>query len=195
MNPSKTPVPLPQSNTNPTTTSQIIISRKQELLTLEPDEHDMLHCILSKLPKPLDLDSLISRSAALHTAHPPSKLTTLSSWWWHPISRNSVLTTTRNPHALAQQTLQEGEVYFQRHAAEIATQEAREKQFERAKVLTRKYKRPAMLAGTAVLAVVVAYYLRKSGGGSAAVGSLAGLWHAGLMLQSRAFGFMERVLR
>ena len=86
-------------------------------------------------------------------------------------------------------------MYFQRHAAEIATQEAREKQFERAKMLTRKYKRPAMLAGTAVLAVVVAYYLRKSGGGSAAVGSLAGLWHAGLMLQSRAFGFMERVLR
>jgi hypothetical protein len=156
----------------------------------------MLHCILSKLPKPLDLDSLISRSAALHASHPPSSLTTLASWWWHRISPNSVLTTTRNPHALAQQTLQEGEVYFQRHAAEIATQEAREKQLERARVLAKRYRRPAVVAGTAVLAAVLAFYLRRSGGGGgAAIGSLAGLWHAGVVLQSRAFGFVLRVLR
>jgi len=170
----------------------IIISRKEELLTLEPDEHDMLHCILSKLPKPLDLDSLISRSAALHAAHPPNKLSSYP--WWYGISPNSVLKTTRDPHALAQQTLQDGEVYFQRHAAEIATQEARQKQLERARVLAKRYRRPAMVAGTAVLAALLAFYLRKAGGG-AAVASLAGLWHAGLVLQSRAFGFMERVLR
>jgi hypothetical protein len=152
----------------------------------------MLHCILSKLPKPLDLDSLISRSAALHAAHPPNKLKSLS--WRYRISPNSVLKTTRDPHALAQQTLQDGEAYFQRHAAEIATQEAREKQFKRAHILAKRYKRPALVAGTAVLAAVLAFYLRKSGGG-AAIGSLAGLYHAGLMLQARAFGFVERVLR
>lgn len=158
----------------------------------------MLHCILSKLPKPLDLDSLISRSAAFHAAHPPSKLTILS--WWYRISPNSVLKTTRDPHFLAKQTLQDGEAYFTRHAAEIATQEMREEQLKRARVLAKRYKRPATVAGTAVLAIVVAFYLRRSGagagaGGGAAVGSLAGLWHAGLMLQSRAFGFVERVLR
>jgi hypothetical protein len=157
----------------------------------------MLHCILSKLPKPLDLDSLIARSAALHASYPPSKLTPLSPLgWWHRISPNSVLQTTRDPYSLAQQTLQDGEAYFTRHAAEIATQEARQKQFERARVLAKRYKRPAAVAGTAVLAVVVAFWLRRVGaGGGAAVGSLAGLWHAGLVLQSRAFCVLERVLR
>ncbi|KAM0724223.1 hypothetical protein Q7P37_000105 [Cladosporium fusiforme] len=48
----------------------IILSRKQELLSLEAEEHDMLHSILSKLPKPLDLDALIARSASLHKSHP-----------------------------------------------------------------------------------------------------------------------------
>jgi hypothetical protein len=157
----------------------------------------MLHCILSKLPKPLDLDSLIARSAALHAAHPPSNLTNPSwpSWRRHRISPNSVLETTRDPHHLAQQTLHDGEAYFARHAAEIAAQEARQKALERARVLAKKYKRPAVVAGTAMLAVVVAFYLRRAGGGGAAVGSLAGLWHAGLVLQSRALGFVERVLR
>jgi len=154
----------------------------------------MLHCILSKLPKPLDLDALISRSAALHAAHPPNKLTSPISWW-HRISPNSVLQTTRDPHALATQTLQDGEAYFQRHAAEIATQELRQKQFERARVLAKRYKRPALAAGTAVLAALLAFYLRRSGGGGAAAGSLAGLYQAGLMLQSRALGFLERALR
>jgi len=158
----------------------------------------MLHCILSKLPKPLDLDALISSSAALHAAHPPNKLSGLT-WWWHrSISANSVLKTTRDPHALAAQTLQDGEAYFRRHAAEIATQELRQKQFERARVLAKRYRRPALAAGTAVLAALLAVYLRKSGGGGgggAAVGSLAGLYHAGLMLQSRALGFVEQALR
>ena len=67
--------------------------------------------------------------------------------------------------------------------------------------MAKRYKRPAVVVGTAMLAVVVAFYLRRAGagggggGGAAAVGSLAGLWHAGLVLQSRAFGFVERVLR
>lgn len=157
----------------------------------------MLHCILSKLPKPLDLDALIARSAALHAAHPPNNLSGRLSWHRSVISPNSVLKTTRDPCALAAQTLQQGEAFFVRHAAEIAAQELRQRQFERARLVAKRYKRPAMVAGTAVLAVLLAFYLRRAGGGGggAAVGSLAGLWRAGLVLRSRAAGLVERALR
>lgn len=150
----------------------------------------MLHAILSKLPKPLDLDALIASSAALHKAHPPNRLSGLS---WYRVSNNSVLKTTRNPHDLARQTLQDGERYFERHAAEIKTQELRQKQLERARGLARTYRRPAIATGGALFAALLALYLRRSG--AAPVESLAGLYHAGLMLQARAFGLVERLLR
>jgi hypothetical protein len=179
------------SPTNPPNQPQIILSRKQELLSLEADEHDMLHSILSKLPKPLDLDALIASASELHTAHPPNRL---SGFAWWQISSNSVLKTTRDPHTLAKQTLQDGERFFERHAADVRTQEVRQKQFERARVLAKRYRRPAMVTGTAVLAALIALYLRRSGGG-AGVESLASLWHAGLGLQARIAAFLHSLLR
>lgn len=169
---------------------QIIISRKEELLSLDAEEHDMLHAILSKLPKPLDLDALIASSAALHKAHPPTRLSGLS---WYHVSNSSVLKTTRNPHDLARQTLQDGEKFFARHAAEIKTHELRHKQLERARGLAKTYRRPAIAAGGALFAALLALYLRRSG--AAPVETFAGLYHAGLALQARAFGLMERLLR
>lgn len=143
----------------------------------------MLHAILSKLPKPLDLDALIASSAALHKAHPPTRLSGLS---WYRVSNNSVLKTTRDPQALARQTLQDGEGFFLRHAAEIETQELRKKQLDTARVLARKYRRPALATGGAVFAALLALYLRKSG--AAPVESLVGLYYAGL-------SFVERLIQ
>lgn len=166
------------------------MSRKKELLDLEADEHDMLHSILSKLPKPLDLDALIASTAALHKAHPPNRLGGLA---WYHISNNSVLKTTHDTEALAKQTLQDGEAFFEGHAADIKRQEVREKQLERARVLARKYRRPALATGTAVFAALIALYLRRSGG--APFDSLFSLYQAGLVLQSRAAEFLHHLLR
>lgn len=151
----------------------------------------MLHSILSKLPKPLDLDALIAATSELHAAYPPNRL---SGFAWFQISNNSVLKTTRDPHALAKQTLRKGERFFERHAADIKTQELRQKQLERARVLAKRYRRPAVVTGTAFLAALLALYLRRADGG-ASVESLAGLYHAGLVLQSRAAAFLHGLLR
>ena len=150
----------------------------------------MLHSILSKLPKPLDLDALIAGSSELHRAHPPNRLSGLA---WYQISSNSVLKTTRDPNALAKQTLQDGERFFERHAADIVTSEIRQKQLQRARVLAKRYQRPALATGTAIFAALLALYLRRSGG--TPVESLVGLYHAGLVLQSRAAAFLHGLLR
>lgn len=105
-----------------------------------------------------------------------------------------MLKTTRDPHTLAKQTLRDGEKFFERHAADIKTQEVRQKQLERARVLVKGYRRPALVTGTAMLAALIALYLRRSGGG-AGVESLASLWHAGLGLQARAAAFLHGLLR
>lgn len=151
----------------------------------------MLHSILSKLPKPLDLDALIAGSAELHKAHPPNRLSGLA---WYQISNNSVLKTTRNPNTLSKQTLQDGERFFELHAADINKSEIRQKQLQRARMLAKRYRRPALATGTAIFAALLALYLRKSSGG-APVESLVGLYHTGLMLQSRAAAFLHSPLR
>jgi len=118
----------------------------------------MLHSILSKLPKPLDLDALISRASELFHQCPPNRLPGLS---WYSISNNSVLKTTRDPHKFAKQTSHDGEVFFQRQASEIRRQEARKKAFDQARTLARKHRGPAVAAGTAVLVALLALYLRR----------------------------------
>lgn len=104
-----------------------------------------------------------------------------------------MLKTTRDPQSLAIQTLADGERFFERHAAEVKTQELRQKQFEQARVLARKYRRPALATGTAVIAALLAMYLRKAG--VSPVISVAGLYQAGLALQAKAVGFVEGLLR
>lgn len=150
----------------------------------------MLHSILSKLPKPLDLDALISRSASLHKRHPPNRLLSFS---WYRISPNSVLKTTRDLHALAAQSLQDGERFFARHAEDIRTEERRQKQLEGLKVLALRYRRPAFATGTAVFVAVLALYLRRLDGLSAL--SWTGLYQSGLAVQARLLGFVEKFLR
>jgi hypothetical protein len=133
----------------------IVISRREELFDTPDDEPEMLHSILSKLPKPLDLDRLITDTAALSDMYPPETLPV-----WQTISSASVLKTARGIDACAKQTLEEGEAFFQRQAKEIVWNRRRKV----AQHVLWKYRRPAGTLGLAMLVGVAAILLRKSPG-------------------------------
>ncbi|KXT06702.1 hypothetical protein AC578_8531 [Pseudocercospora eumusae] len=150
----------------------IVMSRKKELLEIDHDEPEMLHSILSKLPKPLDLEGLIHRTQTLFTTHPPEQLPNRA---WRRVSSYSVLKTTRDPHALSTQTLQEGEQLFAKQAAEIQRQDAVKQLRQRMQALAYQYRRPAKWTGTAILVAALALYLGRTTNTSVALGYLTSL--------------------
>jgi len=159
----------------------IILSRKDELLELDPvEDADMLHFTLSKLPQPLDLDSLIDQTIVLFAQHPPEKLPFRA---WHHISENSVLKTTRDPTALSKQTFANGKTWFDKHAAEIKRRQAIEAMIKGAKKQLWEYRRPALFS-IAVVVGVFAWWLGSS--------NMEGLWIPGF---TRAGLSMNRVGR
>ncbi|KXT14209.1 hypothetical protein AC579_7552 [Pseudocercospora musae] len=147
----------------------IVLSRKRELLEIDHDEPDMLHSILSKLPKPLHLERLIHRTQTLFTTYPPEQLPNRA---WRRVSSYSVLKTTRDPHALSTQTLQEGERLFAKQAAEIQRQHAVKQVRQRMQALAYQYRRPAKWTGTAILVAALALYLGRTTNASVALGYL-----------------------
>ena len=140
----------------------------------------MLHSILSKLPKPLNLENLISQTVDLFQRHPPSRLPGRT---WAGISSNSVLKTTQNFHKLSQQTLQDGERFFANEAAEIRRRDILAQKQRQLQSLARRYRRPASWMGGAVFVAVMAFYFRSSNL-SPAILSMTSLWP----------GFQHRVL-
>ena len=96
----------------------IVLSRRDELFEIPADEPEMLHSILSKLPKPLDLEALISKTVSLFDTHPPE---TLPSRTWAKVSYCSVLKTTRSLQV--DQGLQDGESFFDMQVIELRRQE------------------------------------------------------------------------
>lgn len=144
----------------------MVISRREELFDVPGDEPEMLHSILSKLPKPLDLDRLIADTVDLIARYPPERLRA-----WKTISSASVLKTARDIDACAVQTLEQGEAWFERQAREIVWERRRKV----ARHLLWKYRRPVGVAGLAVLVGVVAVLVRR-GSGQGVVGGLAALF-------------------
>ncbi|CAK3811301.1 TBC1 domain family member 20 [Lecanosticta acicola] len=138
----------------------IVISRKKELLEIDHDEPEMLHSILSKLPKPLDLEGLITRTQALFKQCPPERLPNRA---WSRISSYSVLKTTRVPQALAAQTLEDGEKLFEKQASEIRRQEQLKLVRHRASALAYRYRRSVGWTSAAVLVALLALYYGRSG--------------------------------
>ena len=132
----------------------IVESRKAELFEIPSDEPEMLHSILSKLPKPLDLEALITRAMTLYTHHPPERLPFRA---WIKVSRFSVLKTTEG--SFRGQTLADGEELFAKQASEIRRTEQREKLTAAA----WKYRRPAGSLGLAVFVGVLSFWLRRGG--------------------------------
>lgn len=131
----------------------IVLSRASELFEIPPDEPEMLHSMLSKLPKPLDLEKMIADTVKLMELHPPE---TLGSW--HGISGKSVLKTARWPEQVRGQTLRDGDVWFRSQVEELEWQAKKEKLLE----ALWRYRRPAGTVGIAVLVGVLSFYMRRS---------------------------------
>ncbi|TLS29916.1 hypothetical protein PpBr36_02846 [Pyricularia pennisetigena] len=146
----------------------IVMSRREELFDTPPDEPEMLHSILSKLPQPLDLDDLLARAVALAEDHPPETLPN----WRHGISPNSVLKTARDSAACAKQTLDQGRQFFERQVRELEWEEKREK----ALAVLWAYRKPARTIGFAVAFGVLAFWLRRSPGPLVYIASLSNRW-------------------
>lgn len=142
----------------------IVRSRREELFDTPADEPEMLHSILSKLPKPLDLEGLIADTVALFERHPPERL---PSWRWG-ISGSSVLKTAREEEpgkeggVAVGQTMEDGKRFFERQVKEMQWMERKEK----ARKWMWKNRRPfSRTLGLAVLVGVIAILLRRAPGG------------------------------
>jgi hypothetical protein len=94
----------------------VALSRRDDLLAIDPEDQDILHVVLSKLPDPFDVEFHISRTLELYERLPPASL---RSWEWWSISSNSVLKTASTADSMRHQTLQEGERYFARQEKEL----------------------------------------------------------------------------
>ncbi|KAK3352347.1 rab-GTPase-TBC domain-containing protein [Lasiosphaeria hispida] len=145
----------------------IVRSRRDELFDTPADEPEMLHSILSKLPRPLDLEALITSTHVLYDTHPPEKFAA-----WRTISRASVLCTARDADACAAQSMADAERFFDRQVTELRWIERR----DQARELLRRYRRPARTLGFAILIGVVAVWLRRSPGLSSCVTGLLASW-------------------
>jgi len=114
----------------------------------------MLHSILSKLPKPLNLEKLIADTMDLFHRHPPQMLATGA---WRRISSYSVLKTTRDPHQLARQTLQDGEKLFLKQARQLRMMQM----LAETRLKLWKFRRPTGALGLAVLIGVLSWWLQR----------------------------------
>ena len=135
----------------------IIRSRKDELLEVEEDEPEMLHSILSKLPKPLDLEDLIEQTIMLHTQNPPN---TLPGLFWHRIDSDSVLKTTQPDKKVQAQTIDQGRRWFR-------SQQMTLKRRQTTSMISQaiwRYRRPVGSVGIAFTIAVIAILLRRETG-------------------------------
>jgi len=93
------------------------------LLDIPSDEPDVLHVVLSRLPKPLRLEVLISQALRLRADHPPEKLSI-----WRKVSNNSVLKTFRSdsvslPNPDQAHVLHDAERHFEKQCSELTRDE------------------------------------------------------------------------
>ncbi len=130
----------------------IVLSRREELFEIPADEPEMLHSVLSKLPKPLNLETLISETLTLFDNYPPEQLPARA---WTKIPYCSVLKTTRE--SARTQTLEDGEFLFEMQALQLRRQEIRKE----ALIRLWKYRRPVGGVGLAVVVGLISIWLRK----------------------------------
>ncbi|TVY43850.1 TBC1 domain family member, partial [Lachnellula subtilissima] len=147
--------------------AQIVLQRSDELFETPADEPEMLHSILSKLPKPLDLEALIQNTAKLFEQYPPERLRL-----WRSISNSSVLKTARWEDQTVNQTLKDGETFFNKQVQELEWADRRDRVFK----VVWKYRRPAGTIGLAVLVGVLSFWIRKSAGPSGTLGAFWRQW-------------------
>lgn len=146
----------------------------------------MLHAILSKLPKPLDLEGLIRRTIELREKYPPNRL---PGRVWSRISSSSVLKTTQDSEALLQQTLQDGERFFEKEAAEIRRRDILRVRQQQIRTVAWRYRRPALFTSSALLVALLGIFLRRFDAAS----SLPG-WSLVVGFRQRAFELLQQYL-
>lgn len=167
------------------------MSRRLELLEVDHDEPEMLHSILSKLPKPLDLDGLISKTQDLFRRCPPERLPHRA---WSHISSYSVLKTTRDPHALSRQTFGDGERYFDLQARQIQRKDQIKALHRRFQAIVQRYRRPARWTGAAVLVAVLALYFGRTGGTFSGAGWVSMVHNAQRRAVDHLWHLLARIL-
>lgn len=132
--------------------AQIVLSRRQELLETAAEDPSMLHLILSKVPRNLDLESLVSDAITLFERHPPTTLP-----FWRRISSSSCLKTAGSVHTNATQSQEDGRRFFDMQLRELRRAEKWDEFIKGAWV----HRRSASAIGIAVLVGIAAVYLRK----------------------------------
>ena len=132
----------------------IVLSRRDELFDIPADEPEMLHSVLSKLPKPLDLEALISKTMTVFHDHPPEQLPFHA---WSRISSFSVLKTTRK--SIEMQSLQQAEEMFEMQVLQLKRAELQ----EQALAALWKYRRRIGSVGLTIFIGVLSFWLRRTG--------------------------------
>ena len=139
--------------------TQIVLSRKKELMKIPADDSDMLHFTLSKLPRPLDLEQLIGKSLKLFREIPP---TTLPFGAWRSVSSYSVLKAAGRLRpdgtiAMPAEGLEQGQELFHMQLAELRRMERR----ERLRKQIMRYRWAVATVGTALLIGGLSVYLQR----------------------------------
>ena len=138
--------------------ARIVLSRRDELFEFPPDDSSMLLLVLSKVPKKLDLETLITETADLFERHPPDSLHS-----WRRISASSPLKTARSPGS-ENQSLEEGHAHFEKQAAEEAAELRRRERSKKLAKRAQAYRGPALAMFVAVATGMLAIYLRRNPG-------------------------------
>ena len=132
----------------------IVRGRRDELFDTPADEPEMLHSILSKLPKDLDLEALITSAVRLAEAHPPESLRS----WRRGISAHSVLKTAPTLTDCVTQTMEDGERFFRGQVRDLELA-ARRKEIQ---AMLWRHRGPIRTVGLAIAVGIVAMVLRRS---------------------------------
>ena len=132
----------------------VTISRRLELLEMDPDESDMLTFVISKLPQTFDVDARIQDALALFRDHPPQALPGFV--WWR-LSRYSVLKTSRRISQA--HSLQKAESLCEKQIQQLHSQEL----MRRRAILAYKYRKPAASLTAMIMVGALAIWLRKGG--------------------------------
>lgn len=132
----------------------IIISRRESLLEIPAEDHDILFVTLQRLPQELDLEPLITDTMRLYQQHPPELLPNRA---WHRLSSSCVLKTSRSIED--PESLENAEKHLLRQIEEVRWEQRRRKALR----TVFRYRRP--LASTALTIAIgaISFWLRRSG--------------------------------
>ena len=115
----------------------------------------MLHAVLSKLPRPLNLEALLAKTTRMMDQHPPESL---PGRGWQTISRYSVLKTARDTQCICAQSENDGENLYRKQAAQLRRLQV----WAEMRRVTWKQRRPAASFTVALLVALLSWYLRQN---------------------------------